>query len=347
MKAMLLEAYNQDLAYRSVCDPEPGDNDIVIAVKACGMCQTDIKLVSGQLSAAIALPHIPGHEIAGEVIHKGKKVEGLRIGDKGVVFHIIPCGRCEPCLTGRENLCFSIQRIGFEHFGGFAEFVSLPESNFCSFEADIPFEQMAILPDAVATPFHALEKLAYLGMGNTILIIGVGGLGIHAVQIAAKKGALVIAADLSDEALGLAKTFGAEWTTNPRSENSREKILEITKGRGVDIILDGVGRQESVDWSLGTLKKGGHYCMMGYDPIKPLCLPMLSVHNNEWTIHGIKATTKQELKNAVKVVERGQIKPYVSKCLPLSQANEGLEAIRKGTLLGRTVLIPGSQAPGR
>jgi 2-desacetyl-2-hydroxyethyl bacteriochlorophyllide A dehydrogenase len=344
MKAMLLEAYGQDLVYRSVGDPKPGDGEIVLAVKACGMCQTDVKLVSGHLSASIALPHIPGHEIAGEVVHIGKKVQNVHLGDKGVVFHIIPCGQCEPCLTGRENLCFSIQRIGFEHSGGFAEFVSLPEANFCGFEADIPFEQMAILPDAVATPFHALEKLVDLGLGDDILIIGVGGLGIHAVQIAAKKGALVIAADLNDTALDLARSFGAEWTTNPRLEDSKAKILEITKGRGVDIILDGVGRQESLDWSLGTLKKGGHYCMMGYDPTRPLCIPMLSAHNNEWTIHGIKATTKQELKNALRVVERGQIKPYVSKCIPLSQANEGLEAIRGGKLLGRTVLMPGSDA---
>jgi 2-desacetyl-2-hydroxyethyl bacteriochlorophyllide A dehydrogenase len=339
MKAMVLESYNADLKLSSLPEPEPGPGDIVVKVRACGMCQTDIKLVSGQLGPSIKLPRVPGHEVAGEIVALGKNVRGLTLGDKGVAFHIIPCGNCELCLIGRENLCTSIRRIGFELSGGFAEYLAMPAANFCSFEVEIPFDRMAILPDAVATPYHALERLARLGMGNSVLIIGLGGLGIHAAQIALKMGANVLAADVNEAAIELAKSFGVEWTTNPLKEDSQKKVKDFTRGRGVDVVLDGVGRKESVAWAMGCLKKGGHYFSLGYDPVNPVCFNMLDVHNNEWTIHGIKATTRQELREVVSIVERGLIKPYVSKTLPLEKANEGLAAIKMGQSLGRTVLV--------
>lgn len=339
MKAMVLESYNADLRLSHLPDPEPLPGEIVVKVQACGMCQTDIKLVSGQLGSCIQLPHVPGHEIAGEVVALGKDVRNLKLGDKGVAFHIVPCGVCELCLTGRENLCTSIRRIGFELSGGFAEYVAMPASNLCTFESDIAFERMAILPDAVATPYHVLGRLAQLGMGNSVLIIGLGGLGIHAVQLALGTGALVIAADVNEKAIELARSFNVGRTTNPLKEDSVAKVRELTGGKGVDLIIDGVGRKESVDWSLSCLKKGGHYYSLGYDPVNPVCFNMLNVHNNEWTIHGVKATTRQELREVISIVERGIVRPYVSKTLPLELANEGLAAIKKGETLGRTVLI--------
>jgi 2-desacetyl-2-hydroxyethyl bacteriochlorophyllide A dehydrogenase len=339
MKAMMLESFNADLRLCNLPDPAEGPGEVVIKVRACGMCQTDVKLVSGQLGASIRLPHVPGHEVAGEIVALGKDVRGLKLGDKGVAFHILPCGNCELCLTGRENLCTSIRRIGFELYGGFAEYLALPAANFCVFDSDIAFERMAILPDAVATPYHALGRLARLGMGNSVLIIGLGGLGIHAVQLALGMGAQVIAADVNEKAIELAGSFGARLTTNPLKEDARAKVRELTGGKGVDMILDGVGRKESVDWSLGCLKKGGHYYSLGYDPVNPVCFRMLDVHNNEWSIHGVKATTRQELREVISIVERGLVKPYVSKTLPLAGANEGLAAIKKGETLGRTVLV--------
>ena len=339
MKAMVLESYNADLRLSNLPEPVAGPGEIVVKVRACGMCQTDIKLVSGQLGASIRLPHVPGHEVAGEIVTLGKDVRGFKLGDKGVAFHILPCGNCELCLTGRENLCTSIRRIGFELPGGFAEYIAMPAANFCTFESGMSFERMAILPDAVATPYHALNRLARLGMGNSVLIIGLGGLGIHAVQLALAMGALTIGADVNEKAIELARSFNVERTTNPRKEDSAAKVRDLTGGKGVDLIIDGVGRKESVDWSLGCLKKGGHYYSLGYDPVDPVCFRMLDVHNNEWTIHGIKATTRQELREVISIVERGLIQPYVSKTLPLEKANEGLAAIRNGQSLGRTVLV--------
>jgi D-arabinose 1-dehydrogenase-like Zn-dependent alcohol dehydrogenase len=339
MKAMVLESYNADLRLSDLPEPVPGPEDIVVRVRACGMCQTDIKLVSGQLGRSIKLPHVPGHEVAGEVAALGKDVRGLALGDKGVAFHIVPCGVCELCLTGRENLCTSITRIGFELPGGFAEYVAMPAANFCTFESDMAFDRMAILPDAVATPYHALGRLARLGMGNTVLIIGLGGLGIHAVQLALGMGAMVIGADVNEKAIELAKSFGLGRTTNPLKEDSAAKLRDLTGGKGVDLIIDGVGRKESVDWSLSCLKKGGHYYSLGYDPVNAVCFNMLNVHNNEWSIHGVKATTRQELREVISIVERGLLRPYVSKTLPLEGANEGLAAIKKGQTLGRTVLV--------
>lgn len=342
MKAMVLERYDAELVLREVPDPRPGPDEILIAVRACGMCYTDIKLVTGQLGAGIHLPHIPGHEIAGEVVEVGSAVRGVgapRVGDKGVVYCVVTCGVCEMCRTGRENLCLETRRLGFELSGGFAELATLPAVNFCPFSAEVPFWEMAILPDAVATPFHALERRARLRLGETVLIVGIGGLGIHAVQIAAGKGALVIAVDVNDEALELARAHGAHWTLNPTKEAPGPKIREITSGRGVDLVLEGVGRQATVSWSLPTLKKGGRCVMMGYDPVNPVSIPMLPMHNYEWTVCGTKVSTRQELQEVIRAVERRQIRPVVTRRLPLQDANQGLAAIRRGETQGRTVLV--------
>jgi 2-desacetyl-2-hydroxyethyl bacteriochlorophyllide A dehydrogenase len=338
VQAMVLEQYERELVLQRVEDPRPGPTEIVLRVRAAGMCYTDIKIITGQLASFIRLPHIPGHEIAGEVVEVGSEVRDVRIGDRGVAYCLVTCGVCEMCRTGRENLCFATRRLGFELPGGFAERVKLPAVNLCPFESPLPFEHMAILPDAVATPFHALVKLAGLRMGQSALIVGAGGLGVHAVQIAVALGAAVAVADISKEALALAGSFGAEMLINPREVDPREMASDFTQGRGFDLVLEGVGRQESMQWSLKTLKKGGKCIVMGYDPVNPVPIPLVDMHNYEWTVAGTKVSTRLELQEVIRLVERKQIRPVVSETISLADANRGLKAIRNGAVCGRTVI---------
>ena len=339
MKAMVLETFGCDLHLREVEEPRPSETEIVLRVEACGICSTDPQDRQRRAGRRGHAPPRPGPRDRGRGRGGGRCGAGTsRVGDRGVVYFLVTCGDCEMCRTGRENLCFATRRLGFELPGGYARLVKLPAWNFCPFETDLSWEEMAILPDAIAAPYHALNGLAGLGMGDRLLIVGAGGLGVHAVQIAVGKGAVVAVADVSDDALGLARSHGAELTINPAGEDPRERIREFTDGKGVDRVLEGVGKEETMRWALPSLKRGGTCVVMGYDAARPVPISLADMHNNQWTVVGAKISTRQELREVVRLVERGRIKPVVSRRLPLSKANEGLAAIRRRESLGRTVL---------
>jgi propanol-preferring alcohol dehydrogenase len=180
--------------------------------------------------------------------------------------------------------------------------------------------------------------LGNVKIGQTVLIVGVGGLGIHALQIAKLIGAKIAAADLRDEAINMAESFGAELLIDPKRENPYEVIMAWTEGKGVDVVLEGVGKKETFEWSLPSLKRGGRLIIMGYDPINPLPVSPLQMHYNEWIIMGARLSTKQELLEVIQLVEQGDLKPVVAKTIPLEEVNAGLEEVKKGGNIGRIVL---------
>ena len=249
LKAMVLYEFNKDMIFEEVEPPKLEADELLLKVKACGICYTDVKIISG-LIPVINLPHILGHEIAGKVVEIGDKVKDIKVGDKGIVYFYIPCRDCEMCRNARENICYSIKRLGFELPGGYAQYVKVPAYNFCPFNKEISFEEMAILPDAVATPYHALKQMADLKADQNVLVIGIGGLGIHAIQIAFMMGSRVIAADIRDEALEVAKRYGAELLINPLKEDPKKMIRDWTEGKGIDVIIEGVGTPDSFKWAL-------------------------------------------------------------------------------------------------
>jgi D-arabinose 1-dehydrogenase-like Zn-dependent alcohol dehydrogenase len=340
MEAMVLEKFGAPLRMRQVSDPVLGNQEVLLKVKACGVCRTDIKISSGKmLPSIISLPHVMGHEVAGEVVEIGKEVEGIFPGDKGVVYFYKPCRSCEICLRGNENVCPRVKRFGFELPGGFAEYIKVPAYNLCTFKADIPFFEIAVLPDAIATSYHAIKTLARVQVGDIVLIVGVGGLGIHAVQIAHLCGAHVIAADVNPKALSLAQEFGAEDIIHCGKIEPLQAIKNLTHGRGVDVVLEFVGSSQSLEWSLPSLRPEGCLVLVGYSPEDLWRVDTVPFHFYEWNAKGCRASTRQEMAEVLKLVEEGKIKPVVSKTYPLHQANEALEELKKGDAVGRVVLV--------
>lgn len=339
MKGLILREYNRDLFLENVEDPIPGSVDIILRVKACGICGTDLKIVSGKIPPPIiTLPHTPGHEIAGEVVAVGSEVTDIKIGQKGIVYFYIGCKDCEMCRTGRENLCFFIKRLGFELPGGFAELVKLPAYNFCPVSEGLSLHEMAILPDALATPYHALKTMAEVKASQDVLVMGVGGLGIHAVQIAKLMGARVFAVARREEPLKLALEYGADVAIDASKEGSFNRVMEMTEGKGVDAIIENVGSSQSLKWSLPCLKRRGRLVLVGYDPLDPYPLNAMEMHYNEWTLCGSRVSTKQELLEVIDLVQRVKIKPVVSKQMPWLEANEAIEELKSRKRIGRTVL---------
>ncbi len=338
MKALVLKAYNEDLVMEDLPVPSPGPLEVLVKVHYCGICGTDLKIVGGKLPGIIHLPHTPGHEIAGEIVALGEEVKGLSVGDRGIVYLYTTCHDCELCRTGRENICYNLRRLGFELPGGFAEYVKLPAYNFCKVSPESKLEEMAVLTDAVATPYHALKSIAPLKEGQSVLIVGAGGLGLHAVQLAKLAGVRVVVTDVKKDALEAAGRFGADLLVNSAEVDPKKAVLDWTEGRGVDVVLEGVGRQSTVSWSLYCLKPGGTLVIMGYDPPNPITVNTKDMHYNEWKICGTRAATKQDLVELIALTEAGKLKPVVSTVLPFGKTNEGLAAVAQGKTLGRIVI---------
>jgi 2-desacetyl-2-hydroxyethyl bacteriochlorophyllide A dehydrogenase len=337
MKAWLLKGYNQALEPIERNRPQPGPGEILLKVKACGLCYTDIKIIKGEIPPPIVtLPHELGHEVAGEVVEIGQGVSGIQIGDVGVVYSYVTCHECNRCLTGRENICQNLRRVGFELDGGFSEYLSIPAYNFCPFSRDLPIQKMAILADAIGTPYHAITRLAQVKAGQDVLIVGAGGLGLHAVQIAKLCGARALVVDTNPDALALAKTYGADEILP--AEGAGAAVSKLTAGQGADAVIEIVGAPETLSWSLPATKSGGKLILVGYAPGRPYALDTMMMHYREYTVMGSRFTTKAELLELIKLVEQGVIRPVVTKTLPFDQANEALEALKKKTYLGRIVL---------
>ena len=339
MKAMVLREYNHPLQVEEVRNPSLGPGEVLVRVQYCGICGTDLKIVEGKLPDIVKLPHIPGHEIAGTLVEIGQDVKNLRIGDWGIVYPYVACKDCELCRTGRENICFSIKRFGFELNGGFAEYVSVPAYNFCKVEGSMEIlKSLAVLTDAGATPYHGLKTVANLTLGQRVLIVGAGGLGLHGVQVARLLGAPVSVVDIREENRSLAVKFGAELALSTTDEAARKKILSWTEGKGVDVVLEGVGSPLTFEWALSCLKRGGTLVIMGYDPSTPLSLNGKEMHYNEWKVSGTRLATKQELLELIDLAIGGRLKPVVTMELPLEEVNRGLEILKQGNTPGRIVL---------
>jgi propanol-preferring alcohol dehydrogenase len=338
MKAMVLREYDRPLVLEEIARPEPGRDEIVLKVSHCGLCGTDLKIAGGKLPSIITLPHVPGHEIVGTVAGVGEGVHGLKEGDHGVVYFYIGCGVCEMCRSGRENICPSVVRPGFELYGGFAEYVRVPAYNLCPHDGTVAGEKMAVLPDAIATSYHALKTVASARIGQSVLIAGIGGLGIHAVQIAKYMGCTVIGTTRRPDVRVKAMEYGADLVVNPAEADVRESVMRFTGGRGVDAVIENVGTNETMTWSLSCLKRGGVLVMVGYDPLNPVGVNGMSMHYNEWTISGSRVSTRQELMEVIGLVKTGKVDPVVTKVIGLEDLNMGLAELKGKKNVGRLVV---------
>lgn len=342
MKAMVLEHFGESLQHREVEKPSIGDRDVLLRVKACGLCGTDLKIYDGKV-LTVKLPRIMGHEVAGVVEEVGRQVNGFSPGDNGVVHIYITCGTCYYCRNARENDCQSLEgRIGFELDGGFGEYLQVPERNLFKVSPKVPLEEASILSGSVSTPLHALRTQGRLRMGETVVIIGIGGLGIHTLQLANNLGGRVIAVDIDDKKLEIAKAFGAEAVINSSRENSVAVIREVTGGLGADLVIEVIGGPtipEVLEQSVKMLRLGGRLVILGYEYGQRFYLDPQTLVYNEIEIIGSRSSTRQDLIDVISLVERGRIKPLIAEKIPLEKANEAFGRLRKSTVVGRMVLV--------
>ena len=335
MPAVVVARYGGSLVVMDCPIPRPGPGEVLVRVRASGLCSTDLHLPSGRQPLG-ELPRILGHELAGEVAELGHGVAGWQVGDRVTAAIDVTCGRCRHCQTGETQRCTATQRIGFERDGGHAEYVTLPAANLVTLPADLSYEGAAILPDAVACMYHSLIHQGGLAVGQRVLILGVGGLGIHGVQIARLSGAQVLATSRRPERLALAEQYGAKGV-NPTSQSLEEAVTEFTGGEGVDLVVDNIGTRASVRQGLGLLRPGGRFLVVAYLD-ETFEIPSIPLFKTEQQIIGCRGSTKQDLIDVVRLTQLGRLTPVIGAQYSLEQIREAAARLESGDLVGRIVL---------
>ncbi|EOQ96608.1 putative chlorophyll synthesis pathway protein BchC [Leptospira wolbachii serovar Codice str. CDC] len=263
MKAAVLPAGARSLEIQELDLPTLLPNQVKIKVKACGICGSDIHLVlHGKMKASYS-PCVPGHETSGVVDEIGEEVTKFKKGDRVVVSAGTSCGKCKHCLAGRENLCEEIGVLGFNQRGGFAEYLQIEERYLHHLPDEIPFTEGAILADAVSTPYHAVKYQGEIKPGDTVAIIGCGGLGIHAVAIAKALGAgRIFAVDIDSGSLENAKAYGADELILVEKNMQVGKVLKEKSG-GIDLLCDFSGYMPNIENSVRAMSRGGRIVLVG------------------------------------------------------------------------------------
>ncbi len=336
MKAAVLERFHQNLTIKELPIPAPKRGEVLIRVRASGLCGTDLHIQDGRLGT-VKVPYVPGHETAGEVWELGEDVAGFEIGDTVIVAIDILCNTCRFCTTGRGNLCSNLIRLGFERDGGHEEYMIAPAANLLKFDRRVPFEKAAIIPDAVACMYHAIKNQGQVRALDKVCILGVGGLGFQGIQIAKYFGAEVYCTSRKDEKLKIAKEFGADHGINTAKENLLERITEFTSGEMCDVVFDNIGIDSSIQTGLDLCRPGGKVIMVGYDE-DTFHVKFQSAAMKEKEIIGIRGSNRRDLVETIRLVEKGIIDPFIFKTYGLEQINEALDDLRAGNSLGRTVL---------
>ncbi len=341
MKALVLKELGGPLILEDVPLPKLGAGEVLVRVRACGLGLTLVWNRNGRSGTSGKLPRIIGHEIAGDVTETGPGVQGFKTGDRVNVYYYLVCGYCRWCKRAREDLCDNQKgHVGRHNDGGLAEYVKLPAINLCLLPPEISYVDAAVTADAIATPVHVLRARADAQPGETVLVVGAGGgVGIHMVQMAKFLGAQVIAVDISTEKLALARQVGADEVINSRELSFDKEARRLTKGRGVDVVVEMVGLPETLEKSAASLGKGGRLVLVGsYDGNAVLPLRHNSLAG-EGVVMRSQYCARYELEEAVELVAEGRIRPTVTRICGLEEADAVLRIIERMELPGRACAV--------
>jgi len=347
MKAALLQRYDELLsqsewlAYEDV--PEPaiaGENDVIVRIGGAGVCRTDLDIIKGlwRKYFNFRLPHILGHENAGWVEEVGNRVKSIEVGDPVIIHPRAFNGLCETCKQMRPPQTGDNLFPGMSSNGGFAEFMKVNESSLIRLPANLAPMDAAPLADAGLTAYNAAKRASrHLLPGDYVVVIGTGGLGHISVQmLQALSPAEIIATDISDLALNLAREAGAHYTVKA-GENDLEEVLTLTGGYGAKAVIDFVADENTVKKGLAMTRRAGFYYIVGSSG--KLEISTIDMIMSEKTIEGVFVGTYTELFELIALADRGLVR-VTTREYPLSNANDALRDLHDGKIAGRAVLIP-------
>jgi len=328
------------LRCESMAEPDPGPHGVLVRVRACALNHLDIDVRQGLSRLPIPLPHILGREIAGEIAALGAEVDGYRVGDRVLVSSRQNCRQCLYCRTGRDHMCTQTKRPGLEIPGGYAEYIAAPATELIRIPSNVGFAEAAATQIAFGTAWHMLINRGELRPGETVLINAVGsGIGSAAVQVARMAGANIIACAGSDAKLERARAYGVTALVNYRTEDLAARVLELTEGRGVDLVFEHVGG-EIFENSVKCLTPNGRMLVCGGHAREVVALDIIPFFRSEVKIVGSKAYTQQEILNVLDLVAKGRLEPIIHQVLPLEEAALAHQILEESRHFGKVILEP-------
>ncbi|MBN1642378.1 MAG: galactitol-1-phosphate 5-dehydrogenase [Anaerolineae bacterium] len=343
MKALVLEAYNE-LVYRDVPVPEIGADEVLVQVKACGICGSDVHGLDGSTGRRIP-PIIMGHEAAGIIVAVGSEVEGWTVGDRVTFDSTVYCGTCRFCRRGEINLCDRRQVLGvscgeYRRHGAFAEYVAVPQHILYRLPEGLAFEEAAMV-EALSVAFHAVGR-APLALDDSAVVVGAGMIGLLVIQTLRLAGCgQVIAVDIDRDRLALAERFGADVAILSRGEDVPAAVRARTAGVGADLAFEVVGLSETLSQAIASLRKGGALTMVG-NLAAEASFPLQSVVTRELTLYG-SCASRGEYPACLDMIARGavDVRALISATAPLSEGVEWFQRLyRREPGLIKVVLIP-------
>lgn len=334
MKAIVYEKFQGPLLIQNLCDPIPKNDGVVVKVNATGLCRSDWHGWMGH-DPDIILPHVPGHEFAGNIVEVGKDVKNFKIGDRVTIPFVAGCGICGECKSGNQQVCDYQSQPGFTHHGSFAEYVALDyaDTNLVKLPNEINDVTAATLGCRFITAFRAIVEQGKVLEGEHVAIHGCGGVGLSAIMIAHALGARVTAIDINNETLELAKQLGATAIINA-SQNTYvvEAIRDITKG-GAHVSMDAFGSQETCFNSISGLRKRGKHIQVGLmtEDHKHPVVPMDRILADELEILGSHGMQAHKYPEMLKMIIDGKLHPekLIEKTICLEEATIALPNMNK------------------
>ena len=343
MKAVYFEQFQGPVEIREVPNPKVSPGSVVVKVEATGLCRSDWHGWMGH-DSDIVLPHVPGHELAGIIAEIGSGIRNFKVGERVTVPFVSGCGHCTECVSGNHQVCDHQFQPGFTAWGSFAEFVEIKyaDINLVKLPEEIDFVTAASLGCRFITSFRAVIDQGKVAAGQWVAVHGCGGVGLSAIMIAAAAGANVIAVDIDNEKLQLAKKVGANILINAKYVESVSEEIKKQTSRGAHLSIDALGSQETCFNSISCLRKRGKHIQVGLmtgDHKHPK-IPMDRVVAHELEIlgsHGMQAFRYTEMFEMIKL---GKLKPelLVGKTISLEEAPNALVNMNKFEIVGVTVI---------
>lgn len=329
MRAQRFYAETKTFAVEDVPVPEPGPGEVLVKVEYCGICHSDLSLINGSFPAQVPVV-TQGHEASGTVAVLGPGVTRWAVGDRVIVAAGRPCQSCPNCVRGDPASCLRTQIMAFAYDGAWAEYTLTHAAGLTRIPDNVPFDQAAILADAVSTPFGAVVHTGKVGVGESVGVWGVGGIGTHIVQLARLVGAApIIAVDINAAVRRRALELGADYALDSRDDTLHEAIRDITAGRGLDVAFDAVGLKVTFEQALDQLTVGGRLVSVGMSAQEPSVGPTSLFGMTKRQVLGHLGYRNSDIETLAKLVSRGRLdlSRSISAVVALEDVAAGIEML--------------------
>ena len=340
MKAVRIHQFGgpEVLRYEDVSDPQLRKDQVLVRVRACSVNHLDIWVRKGL--PGVKLPHIPGSDVAGEIVEIGEYVTGFKVGQRVLLAPMHYCRHCEKCVAGVQNLCREFTVLGNGVDGGDCELIAAPAANVIPIPDSLDFNQAASVPLVFVTAWHMLVGRAGVRPGQTVLVLGAGsGVGIAAIQIARLFRCRVIATAGDENKLAKGRELGADFGINHYQQKISDEVRKITNKEGCDIVIEHVGAS-TWDESVKSLKNGGTLVTCGATTGPNVGIDLLHLFARQLSLLGSYMGTMGELHEVLKHVFAGRLKPVVDRAFPLREVRAAHEYLEKSQMFGKIVLNP-------